>query len=85
LQEHKYNVYGSPVDRIEFDRYFQFCQQSKRSLQIRQPGMRNGDPVAYSRRSEFLPLERVRRNLTDTEAKANCRLGRQILQQQTLV
>src|SRR5665647_2457876 len=47
--------------------------------------MRNGDTAADSGGPELLPLEKIRRDLIDTQAQTACRLGCKFLQQLTLV
>ncbi len=64
---------------------FSFAKHPEGPLQIRQPGMRNGDALAYPRRSQLFPLEKAGRDLIDRQAETGRGLGREFLQQQPLV
>ena len=64
---------------------FSLREQAVGPLQIRQPGVRNGDALAYPGRTQVFPLEKVGRDLIDGQAEAGRGPGGEFLQQQLLV
>ena len=80
-QKEKHDVDRHAIDCVEFHRFLQFGKQPEGALQIRQTSMRNGDAAAYSCRSEFLPLEKIRTDLINAKTDTDCCFGSQFLQQ----
>ena len=73
------------VAALEAPTLLQFRQQPIGSLDVRHARVRNGNPAAYSRRSELFPFEKVWGDLLSTETETACRSSRQVLQQHALV
>src|SRR5690348_3425395 len=78
-QQQKNEIDRLAIERIEFDRTIESCEQSKQVIEFGQLAMRDGDAVSDRRRAELFPLQQSLEDFALAQTREGRRACRQFL------